>query len=412
MSETNMLVADFALEKCQSLSENAIALTQKLVRYKSITPDDAGSMCFLIRKLQSLGFDCHEVTRQGVRNLVAKRVFGPGETLAFAGHLDVVPTGPVELWQCPPFAAEIQDGRLYGRGVADMKGAIACFIAAVESLIEQCNRGSLMFLITCDEEGEAEHGTAVLMSHLKQQGVDHLPNYCLVGEPSSRKTLGDVLKIGRRGSLSAHIRVYGRQGHVAYPHNCDNATHHTSRLLQRLLALKWDEGTAQMPGTTFQVTQLNSGEFVDNVVPGACDVCFNIRYSSRFNEAELKRLIDDILLDLDLNYDIDWQRPCAPYFNQADEFVALICGAIDTVVGQVPMLTTDGGTSDGRFIASNHTQVIEFGLKNDNIHQINESADVQDIADLAHIYQLAIQAFCLDAAQIGQRQAQQLAALT
>ncbi|MCG7562702.1 MULTISPECIES: succinyl-diaminopimelate desuccinylase [Pseudoalteromonas] len=407
-----MQVAGTALKRCAILSEQAIALTQKLVRYKSITPDDAGSFCFLVRKLQSLGFDCHEVTRQGVRNLVAKRVFGPGETLAFAGHLDVVPPGPMELWQSPPFAANIQDGRLYGRGVADMKGAIACFIAAVESILAQCTRGSLMFLITCDEEGEAEHGTVALMSYLKQQGVDHLPDYCLVGEPSSRKTLGDVLKIGRRGSLSAHIRVYGRQGHVAYPHNCDNATHHTARLLQRLLALEWDKGTAQMPGTTFQVTQLNSGEFVDNVVPGACDVCFNFRYSSRFNEAELKRMIDDILLDLDLNYDIEWQRPCAPYFNQADEFVALICNAIEAVVDQVPVLTTDGGTSDGRFIASSHTQVIEFGLRNDNIHQVNESADVQDISDLAHIYQLVIQAFCLDPQRLMDAQVEQLEALT
>lgn len=379
-----------------SLKNKAIELTQHLVRFPSITPDDAGSFDYVYQYLKGLGFSCQEVTKHGVRNLIATQTFGQGKTFAFAGHLDVVPAGPTELWTSPPFAGNIISERLYGRGVADMKGGIACFIAAVEGLLSQCNKGKIMLLITCDEEGEAEHGTSCIMDTLNALGTAYLPDYCLVGEPSSKSQLGDTVKIGRRGSLSGHVRVFGQQGHVAYPHNCQNAAHGAIVLSQRLLALEWDNGSITMPGTSLQITQLNSGEFVDNTVPGTTDICFNIRYSSLHSEHSLKQLIKQALLSDDVRFEIEWQRPCAPYFNQANKFVNTLNSAIENTVGIKPILTTDGGTSDGRFIASRHTEVIEFGLRNDNIHQVNESASLSDIGDLAMIYKQVIAAFCVD----------------
>ncbi|MFT5756384.1 MAG: succinyl-diaminopimelate desuccinylase [Alteromonadaceae bacterium] len=387
-------VIDKSHSKNVELRQRAIDLTKILVKYPSITPDDAGSFDFLVNHLTFLGFNCHEVTHQGVRNLVAKQYFGEGGIFAFAGHLDVVPTGPEHLWRCPPFSGDIIDECLYGRGVADMKGAIACFIAAIESLITHCSRGTLMLLITCDEEGEAEHGTVSLMEYLHNLASENIPDYCLVGEPSCKETLGDTIKIGRRGALSGHIRVLGRQGHVAYPDNCENAAHYAVTIADKLLDLSWDKGTKEMPGTSLQITQLNSGEFIDNVVPGVTDIHFNIRYSSLYNEPSLKAIIYEILQSFHTNIEVDWQRPCDPYFNLADDFVAIISDAISKTVGLIPILTTDGGTSDGRFIASDKTQVIEFGLKNTTIHQVNEHVALADLYNLAKIYELTIAAFC------------------
>ncbi|KGJ97536.1 succinyl-diaminopimelate desuccinylase [Colwellia psychrerythraea] len=376
------------------IEQLAIYLAKKLVSYPSITPDDAGSFDFLYNYLTSLGFNCREVTQQGVRNLIATQYFGEGETFAFAGHLDVVPTGPEHLWRCSPFSGEIIDECLYGRGIADMKGAIACFIAAIESLLTRCSRGTLMLLITCDEEGEAEYGTASLMQYLRSKEPEKIPDYCLVGEPSCKTTLGDTIKIGRRGALSGHIRVLGRQGHVAYPDNCENAAHYAVTIADKLLTINWDKGTKQMPGTSLQITQLSSGEFVDNIVPGITDIHFNIRYSSLYSEQHLKTIIDETLQLPHINIEIDWQRPCEPYFNSATDFVGIVSRAILKTVGIIPMLTTDGGTSDGRFIASDKTQVIEFGVKNETIHQVNEHVPLTDLYNLTQIYQVTIAAFC------------------
>ena len=377
-----------------SLEKKAIELTQALVRFPSITPNDAGSFDFLVSRLKQAQFQCYEVMEQGVRNLVAVRRFGPGPTLAFAGHLDVVPTGASQLWLCPPFAGEILGERLYGRGVVDMKGGVACFIAAMESQIESFDQGALMYLITCDEEGEAEYGTRVLMDYIRQHHPELIPQYCLVGEPSCKRHLGDTIKIGRRGSLSGRLRVYGQQGHVAYPHLCDNAAHHAVTLAQQLLLLEWDKGSIEMPGTSLQITQLNSGDFCDNVVPGLSEVAFNIRYSAKYTEQTLKKRLLDALHSTGRDFEIQWQRPCEPYFNEASQFVLVLQQAIDTHLGIRPTLSTDGGTSDGRFIASDDTQVIEFGLKNDTIHQVNESADIVDIGLLAKVYLSVIEGFC------------------
>lgn len=376
------------------LKQSAINLTKKLISFPSITPHDAGSFDFLFNYLISLGFNCQEVSLQGIRNLVATQYFGEGETFAFAGHLDVVPTGPEHLWRCSPFSGDVIDECLYGRGVADMKGAIACFIVAIENLLTRCSRGTLMLLITCDEEGEAEHGTAALMQYLRNVMPEKIPDYCLVGEPSCKSMVGDTIKIGRRGSLSGHIRVLGHQGHVAYPDNCKNAAHYTIPIADKLINIIWDKGTKQMPGTSLQITQLSSGEFVDNVVPGVTDVHFNIRYSNLYSEQSLKNLICETLEPFQSYFDIDWQRPCDPYFNTANDFVATISDAILKTTGIIPMLTTDGGTSDGRFIASEKTQVIEFGVKNDTIHQINEHVPILDLHNLVQIYQLTIAAYC------------------
>lgn len=377
-----------------ALAKRALQLSQQLIRFASVTPADAGSFAFVWQQLTQLGFSCEDVSRDGVRNLVASRSFGVGATLAFAGHLDVVPAGTLTEWRHPPFAAVVEDGWLYGRGAADMKGAIGCFLAATEALVQQCSRGRLMFLLTWDEEGDAEHGTAAIMQYLQQQRPELLPDFCLVGEPTCRQQLGDVIKIGRRGSLSAAIRFFGLQGHVAYPANCDNAAHHAATLATQLLAIKWDTGTAQLPGSSLQVTRLDSGDFTDNVVPGTCDLNFNIRYSSCYQEAELKTMVELLLQQLPCRVELEWQRPCWPYFNEADKFVSLTRTAIAAVTGVWPQLSTDGGTSDGRFIASAKTQVIEFGLRNNSIHQHNESVRVTELGQLAAIYRQLIGHFC------------------
>lgn len=374
------------------LAANALRYTQQLCQFASVTPDDAGSFAWLWQKLVGLGFCCEEITEHGVRNLLATRRFGDGPTLAFAGHLDVVPANQPQLWRSPPFAAEIVDGEVVARGVADMKGAIACFIAALEQgLTEQTStfaRGSLQLLITCDEEGEAEFGTRLLIDTLRARNA--LPDYCLIGEPSSKQRIGDAIKIGRRGALSCAVQVSGKAGHVAYPKLADNAAHKVAAMVQALTSLTWDEGSDDFPGSSLQVTYINTGDFTDNIVPARAQLAFNIRHSHRYTQPDLVAIVTPILQAIDPQVQLDWQRPCPPYFTErhapALDFIAIIEQQIHQQTGGFPLLCTSGGTSDGRFIASPATQVIELGLCYHSIHQRDERVPVAHLHELANLY--------------------------
>ncbi|WP_229748122.1 succinyl-diaminopimelate desuccinylase [Lacimicrobium alkaliphilum] len=358
------------------------------MRRCSVTPDDMGCQQWLTEKLSALGFSCRSVHRNGVDNLIAS--FGHGDkTLAFAGHTDVVPPGPLEQWLEDPFAANIRDDKLIGRGAADMKTGIAAMLAATERFLARVPAPScrLMWMITSDEEGEAEYGSKVIKAVLDEQQVKL--DYCIVGEPTARMSTGDTIKTGRRGAISARLRVFGKQGHVAYPQYADNAIHKMNRVVSTLNALQWDEGSDDFPGTSLQITHINSGGFTDNIVPAQCDICFNLRYSHRFNQTELKTLIADAVATQTDDFELEWERPCEPYFTHPQKTDSLIGHAEQAIykhTGVFPVLSTSGGTSDGRFFADADAQVIELGVPNASIHQANEWVRLKDLSLLENIY--------------------------
>jgi succinyl-diaminopimelate desuccinylase len=368
--------------------QRAVELTQAMVRFPSVTPDDAGCFEYLHNLLEDLHFVIEEVTVNGVRNLIAKRVFGQGKRFAFAGHIDVVPAHHPELWCAAPFAGNIVDGRLVGRGVVDMKGAIACFIAAVESVSTKLTSGTLYFLLTCDEEGEAEFGTRVMVDTLNER--HEVIDMCLVGEPTGKDKVADVIKVGRRGAISARVLFTGKEGHVAYPHQAINAIHIAVHFSALLSQLTWDEGTEEIPGTSLQITYIQSSDFSDNIVPGECEVRFNIRYSHKYSQADLEIIVAALLEGMKSPAKVRWERPCIPYHTQGTELIDIISQAAYEECGIRPQQSASGGTSDGRFIASAHTQVVEMGLTNATIHQVNEGADLNDFYTLTRLYEKII----------------------
>jgi succinyl-diaminopimelate desuccinylase len=363
----------------------AIELTQAMVRYPSITPDDAGCFAYLHSRLENLHFVIEELTVNGVRNLIAKRIFGQGKRFAFAGHIDVVPAHNPELWCAPPFAAKIVNTKLIGRGVVDMKGAIACFIAAVESVCNKLNSGSLYILLTCDEEGEAEFGTQVIMNTLNSR--HEVLDMCLVGEPTAKDRVADTIKVGRRGAISARVLFTGKEGHVAYPQQAINAVHSAVKFAAVLSQLTWDEGTEEIPGTSLQITYIQSSDFSDNIVPSQCEVRFNIRYSHKYSQSDLEEIVANLLKEINITTDIKWERPCVPYHTQGTELIDIISQAVYDESGITPKISASGGTSDGRFIASEHTQVVEMGLTNSTIHQVNEGVDLDEFYTLTRLYE-------------------------
>ncbi|NQZ21706.1 MAG: succinyl-diaminopimelate desuccinylase [Colwellia sp.] len=363
----------------------AIELTRAMVRFPSITPDDAGCFSYLHSLLEDLHFVIEELTVNGVRNLIAKRVFGQGKRFAFAGHIDVVPAHHPELWCVTPFAADIVDGKLIGRGVVDMKGAIACFIAAVESVNNKLNCGSLYILLTCDEEGEAEFGTKVIMNTLNER--HEVLDMCLVGEPTAKYTVADTIKVGRRGAISARVLFTGKEGHVAYPQQAINAVHFAVKFSALLNQLTWDKGTEEIPGTSLQITYIQSSDFSDNIVPSQCEVRFNIRYSYKYSQPDLEHIVARLLTGINCTADIKWERPCIPYHTQGTELIEIISEAVYQESGIRPQLSASGGTSDGRFIANDHTQVVEVGLTNATIHQVNEGVDLDELYTLTRLYE-------------------------
>ncbi|GAA0353143.1 succinyl-diaminopimelate desuccinylase [Bowmanella denitrificans] len=371
----------------------SIAYSQELIRRRSITPDDQGCQLWLADKLSRLGFSCQHFEVEGVSNLLA--ILGQGQkTLAFAGHTDVVPPGPLDKWLCDPFAGQIIDNELIGRGAADMKTGVAAMLAATERFLaaKQPFNQRLVWLITSDEEGEAEFGSKVLKAELDRQNI-HL-DYCLVGEPTASRQTGDTVKVGRRGAISARLKVLGKQGHVAYPQYADNAIHKMGKVIAALNNINWDCGSDDFPGTSLQITHIDSGAFTDNIVPAQCSICFNIRYSHRYDLASLQQLIQETLLPVTNGFELQWERPCEPYFTSQDSHNSLIHEVEQAIfhnTGKFPVLSTSGGTSDGRFFAGARTQVVELGVPNRTIHQVNERVHIADLIALEDIYTEVLQ---------------------
>ena len=364
---------------------NTLELAKSLISKPSITPDDLGCQAIMIDRLKKIGFEIYPLKFGDVDNFWA--VHGDSGTLfAFAGHTDVVPAGDENAWNTKPFEPTIKDGYLYGRGAADMKGGLASMVTATEKFIKENpnHKGRIAFLITSDEEGVAVNGTVKVMDYLKanEQKID----YCLLGEPSSTSSTGDVIKNGRRGSLNGVLKVNGKQGHVAYPHLAKNPIHLVSPALDDLCNQEWDNGNDYFPATSFQISNMHSGDGVTNVIPGDAQVKFNFRYSTETNKENLQKKVHEILDLHNLDYSIEWSHSGYPFLTPKGALVSACVEAIKKTKGIDTELSTSGGTSDGRFIAQEGTQVVELGPVNATIHQINESVLVQDLDDLSEIY--------------------------
>ncbi len=361
-------------------------LTCELIRRRSVTPADEGCQELMIERLEVLGFCVVKLPFGDVDNFWAVRG-KQGPTLCFAGHTDVVPTGPEGDWQHPPFEPHIEDGILYGRGAADMKGSLAAMITAVEQFVREHpnHNGQIAFLITSDEEGVAVDGTVRVVEWLRER--DAIPEWCLVGEPSSSKQVGDVIKNGRRGSLGAELHVKGIQGHVAYPHLADNPIHRIAPVLAELAEECWDNGNDFFPATSFQVSNIQGGTGATNVIPGTVKVVFNFRFSTEVTAEQLKARTKAILDKYGLNYEIQWNLSGQPFLTAEGPLVEATVASILEITGQQTELSTAGGTSDGRFIAPYGCQVVELGPVNATIHKVDECARVADIEQLSDIYQ-------------------------
>ena len=365
---------------------STLDFARNLIRQPSVTPDDAGCQDLIAEALQPAGFKAEFLTYGEVRNVWLRR----GQVdplLVFAGHTDVVPTGPIEQWHYPPFSATVQDGILHGRGAADMKGSLAAMVTACQQFVvnHPNHRGSIALLITSDEEGPANNGTVKVVEMLCDR--EEIIDWCVVGEPTSREQTGDVIKNGRRGSLGGKLTIQGVQGHVAYPHLADNPIHRAADIVTRLAAQTWDEGNEFFPPTTFQVSNLNSGTGASNVIPAQAELDFNLRYSPESSVESIKERVNALCQQVWTDYEIDWSRPNLPFQTQPGELVDAASAAIYAVTGLTTDLSTEGGTSDGRFIAPTGAQVIELGPVNRTIHQINEQVAVADLETLAIIYQ-------------------------
>ncbi len=367
------------------MSETLI-LTKDLVSRPSVTPDDFGCQQLLAERLEAIGFNIEHLRFGDTDNIWARRGT-QSPVFAFAGHTDVVPTGPEKNWTSPPFEPTIRDGLLYGRGVADMKGSIAAFVTACERFItENPNHGgSIALLITSDEEGPATGGTVKVIETLEARGEKI--DWCLVGEPSSTNKLADIVKNGRRGSMNGYLTIKGKQGHIAYPHLAENPIHLLTPALNELCSIEWDQGNEDFPPTSFQISNLNAGTGVTNVIPGTAQVIFNFRYSTEVTHKQLQQRVQDILNKYELNYDLKWELSGKPFRTASGALVDAVQSAIQSVTGYTTELSTSGGTSDGRFIAPTGAQVIELGPLNATIHQIDECVSIADLDTLSTIYQ-------------------------
>lgn len=360
-------------------------LTLALIARDSVTPNDAGCLDLIAERLRPLGFHLEFISAGGVTNLWARRGKA-APVVCFAGHTDVVPTGPLDKWNSNPFQPEIRDGYLYGRGAADMKTSLAAFVVGIERFVaaHADHTGSIALLLTSDEEGDAIDGTVRVVETLKAR--NELIDCCIVGEPTSTAKLGDVIKNGRRGSLSGKLTVKGKQGHVAYPHLGRNPVHLAAPALAELTAATWDAGNEYFPPTTFQISNIHAGTGATNVIPGTLDVLFNFRFSTATTPDELKATVHGILDRHGLDYQLDWTLGGKPFLTPRGPLVDALSGAIKAATGIETELSTTGGTSDGRFIAAICPQVVELGPVNATIHQINECVAVADMEPLAHIY--------------------------
>ncbi|MGB0865694.1 MAG: succinyl-diaminopimelate desuccinylase [Granulosicoccaceae bacterium] len=357
---------------------HAVALSQSLIQRNTVTPEDAGCQQLIADRLAPLGFTAEHIERNGVKNLWLRR--GKNDPLlCFAGHTDVVPTGPAEHWKTPPFSGLIKDGILHGRGAADMKSGVAAMTVAAEEFVRENPNfdGSIALLVTSDEEGPAKDGTAAVIEALEARGEKI--TWCVVGEPSSTTRVGDTIKNGRRGSLSGTLEVFGKQGHVAYPHLAENPIHSLAPFLQEISQKHWDDGNQFFPPTTFQVSNLNAGTGATNVVPGRLQMRFNFRFGTASSEASLREAVEKLLNKHELKYEISWNCSGQPFITEPGSLTDAASEAILEICGIETELSTSGGTSDGRFIAPTGAQVIELGVCNATIHQVDERIACEQI---------------------------------
>ncbi len=364
---------------------DTLRLTEELIARASVSPADGGCQALMIERLEAIGFGVERMRFGPVDNFWAKRG-REGPVFCFAGHTDVVPPGPAEEWRSDPFAPTVRDGLLYGRGAADMKSGLAAMVTACEEFVRRhpAHRGTIAFLITSDEEGPSVDGTRRVIEVLRErnEGID----WCLVGEPSSGSTLGDTIKIGRRGSLSGRLTVHGVQGHIAYPQFADNPVHAVAPVLAELAARTWDQGNAHFQPTTFQVSNISAGTGAPNVIPGELKARFNLRFCTEQTVEGLKKAVEEILQRHRVKYTLDWFISGYPFLTVPGELSQAASRAVQEQLQITPKLSTGGGTSDGRFIAPLGAQVIEVGVINESIHKVNECVRVADIDGLQRIY--------------------------
>ncbi len=367
-----------------------LILAEQLIACRSITPEDAGCLQIIANRLEAIGFHCEFINRGSVNNLWARR--GDGHPLlCLAGHTDVVPSGPLEQWHSDPFQPVQRDGLLYGRGAADMKASLAAFVTAVEAFVavRPTHRGSLALLLTSDEEGDAIDGTVVVTDALRQRG--ELIDYCIIGEPTAIHSLGDMVKNGRRGSLSGKLTVKGVQGHIAYPHLAKNPIHLAAPAIAELANITWDDGNEFFPPTTWQVSNIHAGTGVNNVIPGSIEIDFNFRFGTASTPQQLQTRLCALLERHGLDHDIVWTLGARPFLTGRGALIDAALLAIRAETGHAAELSTSGGTSDGRFIAEICPQVLEIGPVNATIHQVNECVEVAALPQLAAIYRRMIE---------------------
>ncbi|HKI63356.1 MAG TPA: succinyl-diaminopimelate desuccinylase [Burkholderiales bacterium] len=368
-----------------AIVDETLELAKELIARPSVTPDDSGCQALIAERLAAAGFSCEDLCCGEVSNLWARR--GSGRPLlCFAGHTDVVPPGPLAQWLSAPFVPTLRDGRLYGRGAADMKSSIASFVTATEAFVQERpeHSGSIALLITSDEEGPSVDGTARVVDRLRQRGESI--DYCIVGEPSSVEALGDSIKNGRRGSLSGRLTVRGTQGHIAYPHLARNPIHLFAPALAELVATHWDEGDEHFPPTAWQVSNIHAGTGANNIIPGSIEIDFNFRFCTKSSEQSLKQRLEDVLRRHALDYELEWNLSGKPFVTRSGELVDAVKRAVFAHTGRTPKLSTAGGTSDGRFIAQICPQIVELGPVNATIHKLNENIELAALEQLPRIY--------------------------
>ena len=368
--------------------DETLRLARELIACRSVTPADGGSLALVGSRLSAAGFRCERLDRGPVSNLWARHG-SSGPLVCLAGHVDVVPAGPIEQWTSDPFTPTERDGLLYGRGAADMKASVAAMVTAAERVArEAAGGGSVAILLTSDEEGDAVDGTAAVVEALQQRG--ERVDACIVGEPTSTQHFGDTIKNGRRGSLNGRLRVHGQQCHIAYPERGQNPIHAVTPALAALVSAEWDRGNAYFPPTSFQLSNVHAGTGAGNIIPGTLDAWFNFRFSPESSAPALQERVQTLLDGYGLQYDLQWTLIGEPFLTPRGPLVEAVAAAVKDVAGVQPELSTTGGTSDGRFLARLAREVVEFGPLNDSIHKIDECVRVADLEPLSTIYQRAV----------------------